>query len=249
MRAVKLESDHDNHGESLFRSWGIDSDARSLTEALQAYLEHVDVRSKTTGEGMIQARWAHLGHAKTPRLPWTTIDREVAFGNQEALLERADVDVGPARRAVLAIAKSRPPNWSEPRKTAGRLDQLAVDGEGNLVLVEIKDAASNAGVFYAPLQLLKYVYVWNDALRRLAVWQQLQALIDARHDVGLSPDFPKLTGGVRAAVCFGSFREKASAEVKRRFYEVLGVVNAHLPSGVLPIEAWEFEKDREPTWV
>ena len=252
-RDVTVESAYADHDDTLVRSWPIDNSPSHFGEALAAYLERVDVGSKAEGEGILQARWAHLGHANTPCQPWTTIDREAAFNfpstqARNALHERVDIDVGPARRAIIDIANLRPPRWSEPQRTSGQLDQLAVDTEGNLVLVEIKDAASTgvARLFYAPLQLLKYVYIWHVSLRRLTVWKQLQRLIDARHALGLSPNLPELTGGVRAAVCFGSFHPKPSDEVKRRFYEVLGVVNAHLPAGILPIETWEFEKGRQP---
>ena len=253
-REVRLDTEYADSDETLFCGWSIDSDPRPLAEALAAYLKRADVRSKAVGEGLLQARWAHLGHAETPGWPWTMIDREAQFSfpstqDRDTAHERAGVDVGPARQVILDIARLRQPKWSVPDETGGRLDQLAVDDEGNLVLVEIKDAASTgtAQLFYAPLQLLKYVHIWHNALRQLAVWQQLRRLIDARRTLGLSPDLPELTGGIRAAVCFGSFGEEPSDEVKRRFYEVLGVVNANLPAGVLPIETWKFEEGREPT--
>ena len=141
----------------------------------------------------------------------------------------------------------RPPTWALPSKTGGRLDQLAVDEDGNLVLVEIKDAGSaRADLYYAPLQLLRYVHVWHVALRRLAVWERIRALVDARRACGLGPEVPPLSGGIRAAVCFGSFGDQPSDEVKRRFYEVMGVVNAHVPHGVSPIETWKFDEAGEP---
>ena len=134
-----------------------------------------------------------------------------------------------------------------PAGTGGQLDQLAVDEYGDLVLVEIKDATSaTAKLYYAPLQLLHYVHLWHGALRRLALWERIRALIDARRACGLGPVIPPLSGGIRAAVCFGRFGDKPSDEVKRWFYEVLGVVNAHLPSGVPPIETWKFEEGGTP---
>ena len=253
-REVRLDTKYADSVETLFRHWSIDSDPVRLAEALAAYLKRADIGSRAEGEGKLQARWAHLGHAETPGWPWTMIDREAQFSFPSkqvrgAADERAGVEVGPARQVILDIARLREPKWSEPGQTGSKLDQLAVDDEGNLVLVEIKDAASTgtARLCYAPLQLLKYVYIWHSALRRLAVWQQLRRLIDARRTLGLSPDLPELTGGIRAAVCFGGFGEEPSDEVKRRFYEVLGIVNAHLPAGVLPIETWKFEEGREPT--
>ena len=76
----------------------------------------------------------------------------------------------------------------------------------------------------------------------------LQNLIDARQRLGLTPQLSErageLSGGIRAAICFGS--DERSEEVKRRFYEALGIVNAHLPQGVRPIETWKFEQGGKP---
>ena len=136
-------------------------------------------------------------------------------------------------------------SWAKPSGGGRELDQLAIDGEGNLVLIEIKDATTSAGsaaIFYAPLQLLQYVHEWRHAFGWLSVSKDLQKLIEARQEVGLMPSaLPELTGGIRAAVCFGE--DKRSEEVMRRFYEALGVVNAHLPPNVQPIETWSYGND------
>lgn len=246
---VETEMRH-ARGESSKRRWSTEESA-DLESALNKHLEKLDADSIVQGEGVLQARWAGLGHGKTSGRPWTMIDREVRFGYaNKPTREKADakvaLSVGPARRTIEEIAE-RTPAWTVPTGTGGQLDQLGVDEDGNLVLVEIKDAMSaSAKLYYAPLQLLHYVHLWHRALQRLALWERIRALIDARHTCGLGPEVPPLSGGVRAAVCFGSFGEKPSDEVKRRFYEVLGVVNAHLPSGVPPIETWKYEEGGTP---
>ena len=73
----------------------------------------------------------------------------------------------------------------------------------------------------------------------------MQELIDARVELGLTPrPVPRLTGGVRAAVCFG--RDDRSAAVKDRYDRVLEVVNRHLPPGVPDIETWDFADRPSP---
>ena len=105
------------------------------------------------------------------------------------------------------------------------------------MLIELKDAKKrNAEVYYAPFQLLQYIWEWYSALE--AVRSDPQALIDARVAVGLTPpDVPILTGGMRASVGFGA--DNRSLEVKRRYGKVLEVVNRHLSNGMGPIETWE----------
>ena len=133
--------------------------------------------------------------------------------------------------------------WAKPSKGGKELDQLAVDPAGRLVLIELKDGSKRSEVYYAPFQLLQYVWEWHAALG--AVWSDLQKLIGARVALGLAPqDAPRLNGGIRAVVGFG--RDTRSDEVKRRYRKVLDVANEHLPPGVGPIETWEIT-DTWPT--
>ena len=121
------------------------------------------------------------------------------------------------------------------------IDQLAVDPDGRLVLIEIKDAsASNAD--QAPCQLGEYVQEWHRTLAANPVLiGQVQALLDARMKVGLTPQgVPDLTGGLRGVVCFGT--DTRSDEVKHRYGKVLDIVNDLLPPGVGPIKTWKYPK-------
>ena len=126
--------------------------------------------------------------------------------------------------------------WSAPKAGSVELDQLAVDSRGRLVLIELKDASkSSADLYYAPFQLLQYVWVWHDVL--YSVRDSAQALLDARAEVGLTPRVRRLSGEMRAVVGFG--RDLRSSEVRRRHDIVLKVVNKHLPRGVGNVELWE----------
>ena len=56
---------------------------------------------------------------------------------------------------------------------------MAVDPEGRLVAIELNEASSrDQKVYYAPLQLLQYVWEWHYAAR--SVLDDVQALIDVR---------------------------------------------------------------------
>ena len=117
-------------------------------------------------------------------------------------------------------------SWEKPSplKKHNELDQLAVDPQGRLVLIELKDGSSSslASVFYAPFQLLQCVWEWCAALG--AVRTDLQRLIKARVELGLMPQgTPRLTGSIRAVVGFGSGAQSGAArsdEVKRRYGKV-----------------------------
>ena len=114
------------------------------------------------------------------------------------------------------------------------------------MLVELKDAEGGQPkeVYYSPFQLLQYVWEWHEALRNNApqLLAQVQSLLDSRVALGLvGTPATRLTGDIRAAVCFG--RDGRSDEVRQRYSLVLDVCNRHLPKGIGPIETWEYSTD------
>lgn len=226
--------------KELLRTWNV-SEFEGFGKALDTYLRGVKVDSRhTAGEGEVQSMWARVAE------PWIPFDREAVLGGQGK--EHKIVEA--ARTALEDIVTSqgkssgRRDNWSSPPAKGSEVDQLAVDPEGRLVLLELKDAkAGNAPVYYAPFQLLRYVWDWHEALA--CVRGRLQDLIDARVALGLSPGtIPRLTGGIRAAVCLGI--DSRTDEVKRRYNMVLEEVNRHLPPCVPWIETWALEYRPEP---
>ena len=224
--------------------WSVGDPA--FAPALEIFLDGVTVGERQTKEGSIQARWSKV------IAPWVVFDKEaqLAYPSKPArarlLSEAFRPSVEAARNELHLLAQSRRslPNrrdhWAMPPKGKTRLkiDQLAVDSAGNLVLLEIKDASGSASeVYYAPFQLLQNVWEWQRALP--AVHDSVQELLDARVGLGLTPGgVPQITGGIRAAVGFGA--DERSEKVRSRFLEVLRIVNPLLPVGVSSIETWAF---------
>lgn len=233
--------------KAIIRQWSTNR-ASDFRRALDAYLRRVEVaRRHIDGEGSLQSRWSRVTN------PWIPFDREavLSYSTQEESTGAREIDqVNAARSALEAIVESRrhlPPQggrWIKVPPGGREVDQLAVDSEGRLALLELKNAsASSASVYYTPFQLLHYIWEWHNALE--AVRQQLQGLLDSRVALGLTPgSAPALTGGIRAAVCFG--RDTRSGEVERRYQQVLQVVNQYLPSGVPSIETWTLEDRPSP---
>jgi len=122
-------------------------------------------------------------------------------------------------------------------RPGGEADQLAVDADGTLVIIELKDG-SKSSVYYAPFQLLQYVWEWHEAFA--AVRHRLQGLLDARVELGLTPSaVPRIGHCIRALVGFGE--DRPSREVSRRYATVRDVVNTHLPPGVRKVETWALD--------
>ena len=223
--------------------------------ALDAFLAVVCVNPRQTKEGAIQARWSRVGE------PWIVIDKEAALAypskaeRKRRLKNALHPSVEEARSELRALALSqrslpmRRNRWAMPPnpKENLKLDRLAIDPAGNLVLLEIKNASgSSSKVYYAPFQLLQNIWEWQCALD--TVRDSLRKLLDARVDLGLTTaDVSPLTGGIRAAVGFGE--DGWSEEVRWRYAQVLAVANAHLPSGVTPIETWVLKEGRQPVRI
>ena len=124
-----------------------------------------------------------------------------------------------------------------------KVDQLAVDRDGSLVVVVIKDAKKPHDFSKELQKFLEYIKQWNMALKQEEVRGDLQELIDARKEFNLTAeDVPSLGNRIRAAICFGS---EGPSNVKS-FYAALDDVNARLPEGVNPIETWKLDEEGRP---
>lgn len=218
-----------------------------FAQALDRFLGGVRVAPRQTREGAVQSRWSRTGE------PWIAFDKEASLEYPSVAERRCHLvqvfreSVDDARGELAALA--RRDRWAMPPgpKDSLKLDQLAVDAAGNVVLLEIKDASGRPwNVYYAPFQVLQNAWEWHYALD--AVRGSLQALLDARVDLGLTPAHaPPITGGIRVAVGFGD--DSRSDEVRRRYGRVLEIVNAHLPPGIAAIETWVLAKGRRPVRV
>ena len=241
MVAVSAHRAHQQQdcGRNIFGRWN-PGGPDEFDRALDAYLANVSVSKRhVAGEGAVQCLWSRVTE------PWVCFDREAVLGYPSPGLQpdpQASGQMDLAKNELRSLAAHD--GWNDVPEVGNKLDRLAVDSDGRLVLLELKNAgAGSASVFYSPYQLLHYVWEWHSALE--SVRPQLQALIDARVELGLTPpSVPRLTGGIRPAMGFGA--DRRSAEVKRRYAEVLRIVNLHLPPEVPPIETWIIKDDAAP---
>ena len=237
-----------NRGAYLRDVWA--ASEPGFAPALGIFLSRVKVGKRQLQEGAVHARWSRIGE------PWTAFDKEAALeypsdtARVRQLFAAFRKSVDKARAEIIALARSRSSShhkrnrWKMPPAPKHRLklDHLAVDSAGNLVLVEIKDAAgSSSEIYYAPFQLLQNVWEWHHALN--SVRSSLQALLDARVKLRLTPrTVLPLAGRIRAAVAFGD--DVRTAKVKSRYARVLKIANAYLPPGIPAIETWTLERDQ-----
>ena len=204
-------------------------------ETLHRYLATVKVKPRhTDNEGAVQTLWSGV------RCPWTSFDREAVL-NYESTSHREESKRFPAvHEACTELKKvSRRREFEKPSIGARRLDQLAVDNKGRLVLLELKDGSQHNGkMYYSPFQLLQYVWEWHCALDDVRT--DVLELIRSRKRMRLTPEsVPDLTRGIRASVCFGQATPTSKAE--EYFETVLEIVNQFLPVGMDAIEVWRHD--------
>ena len=229
----------------FFREWRTDDGKfNEFRSSMEIYLNDVKISSRHSKEGRVQMNWSRVA------TPWMSFDREcrlkycsreyrrktAIFPEVDAAYERLCSNYENHRSGVYRK------RWAKAEKKATKLDRLAVDHDGRLVLIELKDAESGKkdDVYYSPFQLLQYVWEWHEALKNSGMLlAQLQSLLNMRVDLLRLPEPRRtLTGCIRPAVCFGL--DGRSTEVRQRFAFVLNICNEHLPEGVGPIETWEY---------
>ena len=222
----------------LLRRWKMGQPG--FPEAIATYTARVEVAPKyTRKEGAIQSVWHQFQE------PWIPFDREAEIGYVSKKAQtsgRASRSVNEALEELIKVADYN--RWACPKKghVPAKVDQLAIDPEGRLVLIELKDtSASPDTVYYSLLQLLHYVHEWHRVLDTLL--PSLQRVIDARVELGITPNpSQRLKAVIRPVIGFGA--DTRSCEVKRRYAKVLDVVNAYLPDGVGQIETWALEQGK-----
>ena len=209
-------------------------DGATFERKLTQYVENVHVECRwVRSEGSVQSAWSRVAR------PWVPFDREAVLeypSTSERNRSRCFDAVARARERVEALRVSQ--GWAKLPERGGEVDQLAVDSDGRLVVIELKHASAS-GVYYAPLQLLQYVWEWHDAFETTRI--SVQELLDARVELRLTPpDVARIGSRIRPVVGFGV--DEPSHEVKRRYAKVLALVNAHLPPTADPLETWSLAK-------
>lgn len=220
----------------FFREWRTDDgEFNEFKSSMEIYLNDVKIGSRHSKEGRVQMNWSRVA------APWMPFDRECRLQYCSSEYRRKTAIFPEVDAAYERLCSNREGQWAKAEKKATKLDQLAVDHDGRLVLIELKDAEGGTkDVYYSPFQLLQYVWEWHEALKNSdRLLAQLQSLLNVRVDLLRLPEPRRtLTGCIRPAVCFGL--DGRSPEVRRRFAFVLNICNEHLPEGVGPIETWKY---------
>ena len=229
---IAADKTYSRQCQALFREWPIGDPG--FGEALSAYINVLQVKSRfREGEGLVQLSWS-----KETRC-WTTFDREARLDyettNHRNICANC-LEIYDARKELDDVINADGKTWAKPDRNGIplKLDLLAYDREGKLVLIEVKPTLSD---YYVPFQLLHYIWEWRRALQDNShLLAELQALVERRVELGLSASFGSITDRIRPVVAIGG--KDGSKEVWRRYSKVVQVANGHLPPRVSPVETW-----------
>lgn len=224
----------------LLREWRVGESG--LEEAISAYL--TQAHPSVVKEGLVQALW----HATTE--PWATFDHEAAFGYPSVAARTHALDLPElalAETAAEARTAEDTARWNSlpARPVRNNRDQLAIDRDGHLVVVELKHAGSGHGLYYGPLQLLRYLH--EDSARLAELLPAFERLVAQKRRMGLLvTQSGNLHLPVRPVLAWGL--GMPSAEVLRRTRLMLNLANEYVPPNTLPIEVWHQPNGRPRRW-
>jgi hypothetical protein len=177
--------------DPTFGHWQSLADIESDWAAVSTYLHAAltAVPPSATHEGAIQAKLAHGGSK------FALVDREVmaSFRDEPTAREQLAFAAAPIAKAVAGLHAAGE-TWVKPPNTSqGKLDALAVDEEGRVLVIEVKPAvASLAGTTPAQVALyLRLLEAWveQDESHAAAV---IEGMLEQRVAVGLLDVAPEL---------------------------------------------------------
>ena len=131
----------------LFREWN--TREPGFEETLENYLDSVIVAEAQTGrEGGIQARWSRVTE------PWIPFDRDAVLPYESETVKAKAMEFKKVEEAYVQLGAivaskrklpSRKDHWAKlpKKKKSNEIDQIAVDSQGRLVIVELKDASAS----------------------------------------------------------------------------------------------------------
>ncbi|MBK6345002.1 MAG: hypothetical protein IPF68_03525 [Bacteroidales bacterium] len=122
--------------------------------------------------------------------PFIVIDRECVIGytNSEEKVTHLKPIVDKYLKLIATEKENDPKTYgkSKPKNLGNELDLLALDPEGNLCCIELKNGSNTAGIYWGPFQVAVYKEIFNiNAVK--PIFQDIQELITQKIALGLLP--------------------------------------------------------------
>ena len=112
----------------------------------------------------------------------------------------------------------------ENKALGSELDLLALDKDGNILLLELKYGKNTSGIYLAPFQIGLYCDIFNQ-LDKDVLFSTVIDMVKQKQRLGLiSPDWkiPKKFGEIKAKLVIGNFNSASSS--LQKYYEVISFI-------------------------
>ena len=132
----------------------------------------------------------------------------------------------------------------EKRAIGNELDFIALDKDGNLLLIEFKDGSSTAGIYLSPLQIGLYYEIFTSFSKK-EIESSVFKMLDQKQKIGLIHPEWKVPSRIRELIpvlIISNLKPRSSA--RKRFDEVMKISRSHFgPDFLVNLEIYEYNTD------
>lgn len=188
-------------------------------------------------QNMYARKYGILSHAGSE---FVVVDKESVVGYDSE--KEQDEQFKPLQESYKIIrqnlSNSNPFRFGALEKKAlgSELDLLALDKNGNILLLELKHGSNTSGIYLAPFQIGLYYDVFNKLDKKI-LYDAVFEMLKQKQRLGLiSPEWkiPNKIGEIKALLVIGNFNKASSSLTK--YYEVISFINQENPKLAKDIE-------------
>lgn len=183
-------------------------------------------------EGYYQNELSRLfGICGTAEDDFVIVDKEAVVGYSDQA--EKDKIFGALRKKYKklqkAISNKDPKRYGaklDQKAIGGELDFLALDRQGNILLIEYKHGTNTSGIYLSPLQIGLYFDIFSK-LDRSELIETVYEMVEQKQRIGLiKPDWPvpKISGEIIPELIISNYNYNSSA--KEKYDEILDFVRS-----------------------
>jgi len=217
---------------------------KSITENFQKEIESLIVEIenlsqfdryfKKEKEGYFQNHFSRrYGINSDPDDQFVIIDKEAVIGYKDQdekkyILGNIQKPFKELQREISILYPKRYGSELEKKSIGNELDFLALDNEGNILLIEFKDGSSTSGIYRSPLQIGVYFEIFSKFPIKELEFTILEMLAQKQKIGLINPQWnsPNTIKALIPVLIISEYNDKSSA--KGKFNEILNLIRKRL---------------------
>ena len=178
--------------------------------------------------------------------PFVIVDKEAVIGySDQAEKDRIFAPIQKRYKILQSILSNTDGNKFgkdlNKKSIGNELDFLALDKQGNLLIIEFKHGSSTSGIYLSPIQIGLYYDIFT-SYPKVDLERAVFEMLAQKQKIGLiNPDWtsPNRINSIIPVVIISGFKEKSTA--KSTFHEVLKLLRGKLCNKfVNKLEVWKY---------